>query len=214
IKRAQVQGLAGYPVFTRKAHSDVTYLACARRIIAAQAALYPMFATHNAHTASAIVEFASERSLPDDGFEFQRLHGMGETLYEAISPPGARGIACRVYAPVGSHHDLLPYLVRRLLENGANTSFVNRIADAGGAVEDVVADPVEWVRARGASPSPALPLPRDLFVPERVNSRGASLADQLEMAAFDAAFAASEKMNRTAAPLIVGQRANGAGRPV
>ena len=214
IKRAQVQGLAGYPVFTRKAHSDVTYLACARRIIAAQAGLYPMFATHNAHTASAIVEFASERSLPDDGFEFQRLHGMGETLYEAISPPDTRGIACRVYAPVGSHHDLLPYLVRRLLENGANTSFVNRIADAGVAVEDVVADPVERVRMRGAAPSAALPLPRDLFLPERANSRGASLADQLEMAVLDAAFSAGENMQRTSAPLIGGQRSSGHSRPV
>ena len=163
IKRAQVQGLAGYPVFTRKAHTDVAYLACARRLLAAHAKLYPMFATHNAHTASAIVEYAAERSLRDNGFEFQRLHGMGESLYDEIVPADRLSIACRVYAPVGSHDDLLPYLVRRLLENGANTSFVNRIADAGVAVEEVVADPVRRVRARGAIPNPALPLPRDLF---------------------------------------------------
>jgi RHH-type proline utilization regulon transcriptional repressor/proline dehydrogenase/delta 1-pyrroline-5-carboxylate dehydrogenase len=209
IKRAQVQGLAGYPVFTRKAHTDVTYLACARSIIAAQRTLYPMFATHNAHTASAIVEYAAEASLPHDGFEFQRLHGMGETLYDEIVPPDKLDIACRVYAPVGSHQDLLPYLVRRLLENGANTSFVNRIADAGVSVDDVVADPVARVRARGVQPSAAIPLPRDLFAPERVNSRGASLADQDEMVALDRAFVASEPTRWSAAPLIGGRRMTG-----
>jgi RHH-type proline utilization regulon transcriptional repressor/proline dehydrogenase/delta 1-pyrroline-5-carboxylate dehydrogenase len=214
IKRAQVQGLAGYPVFTRKAHTDVAYLACARRLLAAHAKLYPMFATHNAHTASAIVEYAAERSLRENGFEFQRLHGMGESLYDEIAPADRLSIACRVYAPVGSHNDLLPYLVRRLLENGANTSFVNRIADAGVAVEEVVADPVRRVRARGAIPNPALPLPRDLFAPERVNSRGASLADQQEMAALDAAFSARENSRWTATPLVGAKRMAGRARAV
>jgi RHH-type proline utilization regulon transcriptional repressor/proline dehydrogenase/delta 1-pyrroline-5-carboxylate dehydrogenase len=214
IKRGQVQGLAGYPVFTRKAHTDISYLACARRMFAARATLYPMFATHNAHTASAIVEYAAERSLPRSGYEFQRLHGMGETLYDEIVPPDKLGVACRVYAPVGSHQDLLPYLVRRLLENGANTSFVNRIADASVVVEDIVADPVARARAQGGTPSPLLPLPRDLFEPERPNSRGASLADQLEMTALDAAFAASAQKRWTAAPLIAAQRTPGNAREV
>jgi RHH-type proline utilization regulon transcriptional repressor/proline dehydrogenase/delta 1-pyrroline-5-carboxylate dehydrogenase len=142
VKRAQVQGLAGYPVYTRKANTDVSYLACAARIIAAPDAFFGQFATHNAHTVASILE----RVAPGQPFEFQRLHGMGEELYEQVV---AAGHACRVYAPVGSHEDLLPYLVRRLLENGANTSFVNRIADASIPVEMVVADPVALVARRG-----------------------------------------------------------------
>ena len=217
IKRAQVQGLEGYPVFTRKAHTDVSYLACAHRMLAATAsdkALYPMFATHNAHTAAAIVERASELALSRSEFEFQRLHGMGEPMYEAIVPDDKLGIACRVYAPVGSHQDLLPYLVRRLLENGANTSFVNRIADAAIPVEDIVADPVSRVRASAGAPNPALPLPRDLFAPARVNSRGVSLADQQAMAALDDAFAARADTRWSATPLIGGVRMAGAPREV
>src|SRR5438876_8580947 len=217
IKRAQVQGLEGYPVFTRKAHTDVSYLACVHRMLAATAsgkALYPMFATHNAHTAAAIVERAAELALSRSEFEFQRLHGMGEAMYEAIVPDDKVGIACRVYAPVGSHQDLLPYLVRRLLENGANTSFVNRIADAAIPVEEIVADPVLRVRASGGAPNPALPLPRDLFAPTRVNSRGASLADQQAMAALDDAFAAHAGARWSAMPLIGGMRMAGAPREV
>ena len=209
IKRAQVLGLDGYPVFTRKMHTDVSYLACARRMLSAHAALYPMFATHNAHTASAIVEFADEQSVARTGFEFQRLHGMGDVLYDEIVPAHRLGVACRVYAPVGRHKELLPYLVRRLLENGANTSFVNRIADASIAVDDIVADPVERVRLRGAAPNPMLPLPRELFAPGRVNSRGLSLADQPAMGALDHAFAARADTAWTAAPIIEGERVAG-----
>jgi RHH-type transcriptional regulator, proline utilization regulon repressor / proline dehydrogenase / delta 1-pyrroline-5-carboxylate dehydrogenase len=209
IKRAQVQGLDGYPVFTRKSHTDVSYLACARRMLAARGALYPMFATHNAQTASAIVEYAAERHVAHSDFEFQRLHGMGEALHAQIVRAHALGIASRVYAPVGSHQDLLPYLVRRLLENGANTSFVNRIADPKVAIDTIVADPVARVRAHGAAPNPVLPLPRDLYAPERVNSRGVSLADQPAMAAFAAAFAARRATRWTAAPLIAGKRSGG-----
>ncbi len=165
IKRAQVQGLDGYPVFTRKAHTDVSYLACARRMLAAGSALYPMFATHNAHSASAIVEYAIARKTARADLEFQRLHGMGEALHREIT--SSLSIASRVYAPVGSHQDLLPYLVRRLLENGANTSFVNHIADRAVPVEAIIADPVARTRSRGAIPNPMLPLPRALFLPER-----------------------------------------------
>ena len=210
IKRAQVQGLAGYPVFTRKAHTDVSYLACARRILAVPAALYPMFATHNAHTASAIVEYADESSVPRTDFEFQRLHGMGDALYEQIVPTGRLGVACRVYAPVGSHKELLPYLVRRLLENGANTSFVNRIGDPNVPIDEIVADPVVRTIARGTTPNPLLPLPRDLFAPERVNSHGLSVADQPAMAALDQAFTARRDARWTAAPIIGGERVAGA----
>ena len=210
IKRAQILGLDGYPVFTRKAHTDVSYLACARRMLGAHRELYPMFATHNAHTASAIVEYTDEQSVPRAGFEFQRLHGMGDALYDEIAPAHRLGIACRVYAPVGRHKELLPYLVRRLLENGANTSFVNRIADVAIPLEDIVADPVERIRTRGATPNPMLPLPRDLFAPERVNSRGLSLADQPAMAALDQGFAARADTLWRAAPIIDGQRVAGA----
>ncbi|MGH8852159.1 MAG: bifunctional proline dehydrogenase/L-glutamate gamma-semialdehyde dehydrogenase PutA, partial [Casimicrobiaceae bacterium] len=135
-----------------------------------------------------------------EAFEFQRLHGMGEALYEEIVPADKLAIACRVYAPVGSHQDLLPYLVRRLLENGANTSFVNRIGDTGVPIDDIVADPVARVRAQGGKPNPALPLPRELFAPERRNSRGLSPADQPAMAALDAAFAARSGAQWIAAP--------------
>ena len=125
IKRAQVLGLSGYPVFTRKTHTDISYLACARAMLECGSLLYPMFATHNAHTIAWVMERASELRIVE--FEFQRLHGMGEALYAQVA--GGSDIPCRVYAPVGSHQELLPYLVRRLLENGANTSFVNRIAE-------------------------------------------------------------------------------------
>jgi RHH-type transcriptional regulator, proline utilization regulon repressor / proline dehydrogenase / delta 1-pyrroline-5-carboxylate dehydrogenase len=209
IKRAQVQGLDGYPVFTRKAHTDVSYLACARRMLQMHAALYPMFATHNAHSASAIVEYAGENSVPATDMEFQRLHGMGDALYEQVVPAHRLGIACRVYAPVGSHKELLPYLVRRLLENGANTSFVNRIADPNVPIDEIVADPVARVLVRGAAPNPLLPLPRDLFVPDRANSRGLSLADQPAMAALDEAFEARRDATWMAAPIVGGERVGG-----
>ena len=152
VKRAQMQGLAGYPVYTRKANTDVSYLACAARIAAAGDAFYPQFATHNAHTVATILE----RMGQSRAFEFQRLHGMGEELYEQVV---AMGYACRVYAPVGSHEDLLPYLVRRLLENGANTSFVNRIADPDVPIDTVIADPVAAVEAQPHAANPKIPLP-------------------------------------------------------
>ncbi len=169
IKRAQERGLGGYPVFTRKASTDVSYLACARAMLAAPDAIYAQFATHNAHSLAAILEFAGNRP-----FEFQRLHGMGETLYGEIVTPER---PCRVYAPVGSHEDLLPYLVRRLLENGANTSFVNRLADEAAPIEQVVADPIATVSALASKPHPRIVLPRDLYAPERHNSHGLDLND-------------------------------------
>ncbi|HEX4896211.1 MAG TPA: bifunctional proline dehydrogenase/L-glutamate gamma-semialdehyde dehydrogenase PutA [Solimonas sp.] len=176
VKRGQEQGLPGYPVFTRKANTDVAYLACARRLLSARDCFYPMLATHNAHTVAAVRAYAAD----DSGYEFQRLHGMGEALYlivrEDAPPP------CRVYAPVGSHEDLLPYLVRRLLENGANTSFVNRIFDEQVPAEQLVEDPVAAVKALTVKPNPVLPQPGALFGAERTNSRGVNLADETVLA--------------------------------
>ena len=171
IKHAQQNGLDGYPVFTRKASTDVSYLACARKILDAPDAFYPQFATHNAHTIAAVLEFAG----PGRDFEFQRLYGMGEALYEAL--PADADLACRVYAPVGGHEELLAYLVRRLLENGANTSFVNRIGDATAPVGSVVADPIAKAEAFGGRPHPRIPVPRDLYGPDRPNAKGLNLDD-------------------------------------
>src|SRR6185295_9880252 len=170
VKRAQMQGLRGYPVYTRKANTDVSYLACARRMIEAPDAFYGQFATHNAQTVATIIE----RMPAGQPFEFQRLHGMGDDLYDQAT---RMGHACRVYAPVGSHEDLLPYLVRRLLENGANTSFVNRIADSSIPVESVIADPVAAAQANASAANPRIPLPRDLYG-ERANSAGFVFADE------------------------------------
>ncbi|MGH8482372.1 MAG: bifunctional proline dehydrogenase/L-glutamate gamma-semialdehyde dehydrogenase PutA, partial [Nevskiaceae bacterium] len=181
IKRSQEQGLPGYPVFTRKGNTDVSYLACARRLLVARDVFFPQFASHNAHTAAAIRDHAGDV----EGYEFQRLHGMGEALYEVIGQD-LPSIPCRVYAPVGSHEDLLPYLVRRLLENGANTSFVNRIFDEAEAPEQLVADPVAAAKALTSIPSPGIPPPEALYGPARRNSMGANLADEREMKALAA----------------------------
>ena len=174
IKRAQERGLAGYPVFTRKANTDVSYLACARLLESAGERIYPQFATHNAHTIAHVAEvFGGDANR----FEFQRLHGMGAELYDSVVRGPWGKFACRVYAPVGAHEDLLPYLVRRLLENGANTSFVNRIVDASLPAEEVVADPVAEVDALERVAHPRIPLPVNLFAPERANSAGFNFAD-------------------------------------
>jgi RHH-type proline utilization regulon transcriptional repressor/proline dehydrogenase/delta 1-pyrroline-5-carboxylate dehydrogenase len=162
IKIAQERGHSDYPVFTRKVTSDVSYLACARRLFADPQAFYPAFATHNAHTLAAVAEIAISAGGSDE-WEYQRLHGMGEELYDQIVGARKWNQACRVYAPVGSHEDLLAYLVRRLLENGANSSFVNRIADAELPIDALIADPVERLAALAVKRQPRIPLPRDLF---------------------------------------------------
>jgi RHH-type proline utilization regulon transcriptional repressor/proline dehydrogenase/delta 1-pyrroline-5-carboxylate dehydrogenase len=175
IKWAQERGLADYPVLTRKVHTDVSYLACMRLLLSDTRAFYPQFATHNAHTvASAIV------AAGPTAFEFQRLHGMGEALYDEVSAPGKLAHPCRIYAPVGEHEDLLSYLVRRLLENGANTSFVNRLADAEAPIDQIIRDPVETAERERIAPAAAkaLPRPRDIFWPERKNSSGLALTER------------------------------------
>ena len=170
IKRAQVEGLSDYPLFTRKAATDVSYLACARAMLAAPG-IYPAFASHNALTVATILEWAG--SARD--FEFQRLHGMGDGLYERLVREG--GHQCRIYAPVGGHRDLLAYLVRRLLENGANSSFVHQLADRSTSEAELLADPAGKIRLVGGAPHPSIAAPRDLFAPERANSAGIDLAD-------------------------------------
>ena len=178
IKQAQEQGLADYPVFTLKRNTDVSYLACARYLLADCPYIYPQFATHNAHTVSYIYHHAGDRE-----FEFQRLYGMGEELYAAVTGTHGLDVPCRVYAPVGAHEDLLPYLVRRLLENGANVSFINRIADREVSIPELVTDPVDAVEQHnGITRHPRIPVPPDLFGPERKNSRGFNFADQGELA--------------------------------
>jgi RHH-type proline utilization regulon transcriptional repressor/proline dehydrogenase/delta 1-pyrroline-5-carboxylate dehydrogenase len=174
IKRTQEQGLADYPLFTRKAATDVSYLACARDMLAAKH-IYPAFATHNALTVATILEWAGGSR----DFEFQRLHGMGEGLYEPLVRE--QGYRTRIYAPVGGHRDLLAYLVRRLLENGANSSFVHQLADERLSDSDLIADPVARIAAVGGSRHPAIPLPSELFAPERRNSQGLDLNDRPEL---------------------------------
>ncbi|HEX3432398.1 MAG TPA: bifunctional proline dehydrogenase/L-glutamate gamma-semialdehyde dehydrogenase PutA [Rhizomicrobium sp.] len=170
IKRAQEQGLSEYPVFTRKSGTDTSYLACARKMLSRRDVVFPQFATHNAHTLSAIQVFAGDN--PD--YEFQRLHGMGEALYELYretKKPSGAGPGIRIYAPVGTHEDLLAYLVRRLLENGANTSFVNRLADEKSPIPEIVADPVLQLENAKPRRNPRIPKPADML-PDRRNSRG------------------------------------------
>jgi len=199
IKRAQELGLSGYPVYTRKPNTDVSYLACAKRLFAAGSeAIYPQFATHNAHTIAAIQHHAQGRP-----FEFQRLHGMGADLYGEVIGPNNLNVPCRVYAPVGSHEDLLPYLVRRLLENGANTSFVNRVVDEDVSIRDLVADPCETVRAFPSKPHPRIPLPVGLFGEQRKNSMGVNIANDNELRALAEAVNAN-KAGWKAAPLVPG----------
>jgi RHH-type proline utilization regulon transcriptional repressor/proline dehydrogenase/delta 1-pyrroline-5-carboxylate dehydrogenase len=174
IKYAQVNGLPGYPVFTRKNATDVSYLACAQKMMSRRDIFYPMFATHNAYTLAALVELAGK---DQNGFEFQRLHGMGEPLYHQITGFDTDKYPCRIYAPVGSHQDLLPYLVRRLLENGANANFVNRLQNDKVPVDEIISDPVEYIAKLESKPHPKIPLPVDLFGTERKNSMGIEFAN-------------------------------------
>jgi RHH-type proline utilization regulon transcriptional repressor/proline dehydrogenase/delta 1-pyrroline-5-carboxylate dehydrogenase len=201
IKRAQVDGMPGYPVYTRKVYTDVSYLTCAKKLLAASDVLYPQFATHNAHTLSVIYTWAKQDGI--DHYEFQCLHGMGETLYDQVVGAQNLGKACRIYAPVGSHETLLAYLVRRLLENGANSSFVNQIVDAKVSIESLIADPFAAARAQGGLPHPGIPLPVDLFGQERRNSSGIDLTNENVLAGLASALAQPRVYD--AAPLIDGQ---------
>ena len=206
IKRAQERGLPGYPVYTRKPNTDVAYLACARILLEGTRRVYPQFATHNAHTAASIIHLAKGGGRE---FEFQRLHGMGEELYAELTDPAGRGLPCRVYAPVGSHEELLPYLVRRLLENGSNTSFVNRIVDDSLPIEEVIGDPVADVERAGSGPHARIPAPRGLFGPERANSSGINLPDGAEQRRLAAACRDALARPLLSRPIVGGEDRDG-----
>ena len=217
IKRAQVDGLEDFPVYTRKLHTDVSYVACARRLLGAPDAVFPQFATHNAQTLATIYRMAEQMNpagFQVGQYEFQCLHGMGEPLYKEVVGPLKR--PCRVYAPVGTHETLLAYLVRRLLENGANSSFVNRIADKSVSIDDLVADPV--AQARAALPvgekNPLIALPKDLFGVERANSAGLDLSNETTLADLSAALRDSAAIAWTAAPLLADGERRGSAQPV
>ncbi|QXI33403.1 trifunctional transcriptional regulator/proline dehydrogenase/L-glutamate gamma-semialdehyde dehydrogenase [Pseudomonas promysalinigenes] len=210
IKRAQVEGLEGYPVYTRKVYTDVSYVACARKLLAVPEAIYPQFATHNAHTLSAIYHIAGQNYYPGQ-YEFQCLHGMGEPLYEQVVGKVADGKLnrpCRVYAPVGTHETLLAYLVRRLLENGANTSFVNRIADHSISIQELVADPVASIERMGTQeggiglPHPRIALPRELYGTDRANSAGIDMANEHRLASLSCAMLATAQNDWKATPML------------
>ena len=213
VKRAQERGLDDYPVFTRKAMTDLNYMACAERLLALRPRIFPQFATHNALTVASIVERAEGVA----GYEFQRLHGMGESLYGRLMErvPGA---ACRTYAPVGGHRDLLAYLVRRLLENGANSSFVSVAADPNIPVASLLRRPAEIIERPEAARHPRLPLPRDLFAPERRNSRGVEFGHRRSLdgllAEVETDTSPSFGGGITAAPVIDGKVTTGSARDV
>ena len=178
IKRAQVDGLDGYPVYTRKLHTDMSYLICARKLLIHADLLYPQFATHNAQTLAAVHTWALQAGVVD--CEFQCLHGMGETLYDQVVGSAGIGARCRIYAPVGPHRTLLAYLVRRLLENGANSSFVNRLLDPAVSIDALIADPFDFAASAGTL-HPQIVLPQGLYGPQRQNSRGFDFSDDAHL---------------------------------
>lgn len=199
IKRAQERGLPGYPVFTRKAATDVSYLACARRMLAAPDAIYPQFATHNARTVATILQLTHGTD-----FEFQRLHGMGEELYDVVLADEKLARHCRIYAPVGNHRDLLPYLVRRLLENGANSSFINRLHDDSVPIDEIIADPVAALATLEHKANPRIPLPANIYGDERRNSAGLNLAERDVLATLDTELETALTHDWHAGPIVGG----------
>src|SRR5258705_1382782 len=208
IKRAQERGLADYPVFTRKAMTDLCYDACTRKLLAARPRLYPQFATHNALTVASVIEDA----VGVEGYEFQRLHGMGEVLYRLLLADHPEA-ACRIYAPVGGHRDLLAYLVRRLLENGANSSFVSVAADPAVPIASLLERPQARIGDARHARNPKIPLPRDLYGPHRRNSSGLEFGDQAALDALLVEIRAAEPP-REAWPLLDGVRRAGIERVV
>lgn len=210
IKRAQMDGLAGYPVFTYKSFTDVSFQACAKKLFTMTDAIYPQFATHNAYSVALVLNLAGNYR----DFEFQCLHGMGQELYDAVTPKEKRGIPCRIYAPVGSHEDLLPYLVRRLLENGANSSFVNRIADSKLPVESLVGSPLIKAKQRLAALEKNIPLPKDIFGARRKNSSGACLSDYTVLNDLTESLRPFESKQWEAKAIVAGFKAKGSYRDV
>ena len=208
IKRAQVEGMQDFPVFIRKSASDVAFICCANKLLGMTDRIYPQFATHNAHTVSAILELADDKS----NFEFQRLHGMGEVLHRKVRE--IEDTRCRIYAPVGAHRDLLAYLVRRLLENGANSSFVNQIVDENVPSEVVASDPFGRLQTELSELTPHIKKPVNLFAPERRNSRGWDLHDVRDLARIEEARAPFMKTRWVAEPLIAAPVGDVGSKPV
>ncbi|KAF3984680.1 MAG: bifunctional proline dehydrogenase/L-glutamate gamma-semialdehyde dehydrogenase PutA [Methylococcales symbiont of Hymedesmia sp. n. MRB-2018] len=209
IKRAQVNGLINYPVFTDKAATDVCYLACTQYLLNHSNHFYPQFATHNAHTVAAIETMAGKHSM----YEFQRLHGMGEQLYQTLSASADRTMPCRIYAPVGIYQDLLPYLVRRLLENGANTSFINQLENPTIDITSIIADPV--VQLKKLQKATAFcTLPKDLFGNKRINSAGVNLADITIQQQIEQSLDQLQKQKHQAHPLLNGEVVIGVQHPI
>jgi RHH-type proline utilization regulon transcriptional repressor/proline dehydrogenase/delta 1-pyrroline-5-carboxylate dehydrogenase len=212
VKRAQERGLDDYPVFTRKAMTDLSYGECVRKLLALRPRIYPQFATHNALTIASVLEDAGGANGDLSGFEFQRLHGMGDALYAALLAEKPQ-LACRVYAPVGGYADLLAYLVRRLLENGANSSFVSVAADPDVPVAEILKRPQAWIGDPARARHSHIPLPRDLFAPERKNSSGVEFGDEKALAALRENIA--KALARVeAAPLLDGKSISGKRRDV
>ena len=208
IKLAQVMGYEGYPVFTRKAATDVSYLACAKKLLSMTDHIYPQFATHNAHSIAGVLDMADEV----DNFEFQRLHGMGEGLHDLVMAHNKN--RCRIYAPVGVHEDLLAYLVRRLLENGANSSFVNQVLDEKVPPQQVVRDPVDTILSYSTIENDKIPLPLAIYGEWRRNSAGINFPNPSVLAAFEDSRDAFKATTWQAAPMIEGKRVAGKGRDV
>jgi RHH-type transcriptional regulator, proline utilization regulon repressor / proline dehydrogenase / delta 1-pyrroline-5-carboxylate dehydrogenase len=209
IKRAQERGLGGYPVYTRKVTTDVSYLACVGRLFSHADVIYSQFATHNAHSIASVLELAP----PGADYEFQRLHGMGRLLYAEAARQIAKFPRVRVYAPVGEHKDLLAYLVRRLLENGANTSFVNRFMDEQVPVAEIVRDPISEIERLESYAHPRLPIPASLY-PDRRNSRGIDLGNPPEIDTLRSELSARRAAKPVAGPIINGILLPGATHPV
>ncbi len=203
IKQAQLNGLSGYPVFTRKVSTDICYLACARRLFEYSDHLYAQFATHNAHSAQAVLEMAGQHNQ----FEFQHLHGMGDSLFELLREKSKR--PCRIYAPVGIHKDLLAYLVRRLLENGANSSFVNQVLDDSVSSIDLVRDPIGMAEKLDSLSNPGIPLPAEIFGEKRINSKGWNLANPVDLQALQNERKQFQQLKWFAAPQSMDQSADG-----
>ena len=215
IKRSQLDGLSDFPVYTRKIHTDVAYVACARKLLAATDAVFPQFATHNAQTLATIYHLAGN-DFQVGKYEFQCLHGMGEPLYDEVVGKDKLDRPCRIYAPVGTHETLLAYLVRRLLENGANSSFVNRISDPKVSVDDLTADPVDLVEAMTppGKPHDLISLPDDLYGAERRNSAGIDLANEAELARLGGNLSKTVTMTWHALPLLADGDTQGVTRPI
>lgn len=201
VKRAQADGAEGYPVFSRKVHTDLNYVVCAKKLLSAQDVIYPQFATHNAQTLSTIYHLAQGKH-----FEFQCLHGMGETLYDEVVGSHNLNVQCRIYAPVGSYQTLLAYLVRRLLENGANSSFVNQIVDENLSIDDLACDPVAKAEITEGTMHPKIPLPVKLFAEQRQNSKGYDLTDAIHLKTLEAELNQLASRQYRAEPQIAGEK--------